>query len=184
MQIPKTVTVCAETAGRPRAGRTARRFGAPLTPRLARRPLCGEPLLPPTFRRRVAGVPPVRRGALRWTYDVEILEEYDDFSQDDFWLDRIFAARPAGHVCIFAPKCHPELQGAIEMAWARIKFYCARHSNHTLDGLQKAIPGAFSEANISLDLVQKWFRKSRDYMTVYKQGATGQSADKAQKGVK
>ena len=54
----------------PRAGRTARRFGAPLTPRLARRPLCGEPLLPPTFRRRVAGVPPVRRGALRWTDSV------------------------------------------------------------------------------------------------------------------
>ena len=54
----------------PRAGRTARRFGAPLTPRLARRPLCGEPLLPPTFRRRVAGVPPVRRGALRWTVSV------------------------------------------------------------------------------------------------------------------
>ena len=53
-----------------RAGRTARRFGAPLTPRLARRPLCGEPLLPPTFRRRVAGVPPVRRGALRWTDSV------------------------------------------------------------------------------------------------------------------
>ena len=50
--------------------------------------------------------------------------------------------------------------------------------------LQAAIPGAFSEANISLDLVQKWFRKGRDYMTVYKQGATGQSADKAQKGVK
>ena len=70
------------------------------------------------------------------------------------------------------------------MCWARIKFYCARHSNHTLDGLQKAIPGAFSADNISLDLVQKWFRKGRDYMTVYKQGATGQSADKAQKTLK
>jgi hypothetical protein len=115
---------------------------------------------------------------------VEILEEYDDFSQDDFWLDRIFAARPAGHVCIFAPKCHPELQGPIEMCWARVKYYCARRSNHTLPALQAAIPGAFSEANISLDLVQKWFRKGRDYMTVYKQGATGQSADMAQKGVK
>ena len=115
---------------------------------------------------------------------VEILEQYDDFSQDDFWLDRIFAARPAGHVCIFAPKCHPELQGPIEMCWARVKYYCARRSNHTLPALQAAIPGAFSEANISLDLVQKWFRKGRDYMTVYKQGATGQSADKAQKGVK
>ena len=54
----------------PRAGRTARRFGAPLTPHLVRRPLCGEPLLPPTFRRRVTGVPPVRRGALRWTDSV------------------------------------------------------------------------------------------------------------------
>ena len=115
---------------------------------------------------------------------VEILEQYDDFSQDDFWLDRIFAARPAGHVCIFAPKCHPELQGPIEMCWARVKYYCARRSNHTPDGLQKAIPGAFNEASISLDLVQKWFRKGRDYMTVYKEGATGQSADKAQKGVK
>jgi hypothetical protein len=114
----------------------------------------------------------------------EILEKYDDFSKDDFWLDRIFAARPVGHVCIFAPKCHPELQGPIEMCWARVKYYCARHSNHTLLGLQNAIPGAFSADNISLDLVQKWFRKGRDYMTVYKQGATGQSADKAQKTVK
>ena len=108
----------------------------------------------------------------------------DDFSKDDLWLDRIFAARPVGHVCIFAPKCHPELQGPIEMCWARVKYYCARHSNHTLLGLQNAIPGAFSADNISLDLVQKWFRKGRDYMTVYKQGATGQSADKAQKTVK
>ena len=33
---------------------------------------------------------------------------------------------------IFAPKCHPELQGPIEMCWARAKYYCARHSNHTL----------------------------------------------------
>jgi hypothetical protein len=38
--------------------------------------------------------------------------------------------------------------------------------------------------NISLDLVQKWFPKGTDYMTVYKQGATGQSADKAQKAVR
>ena len=62
----------------PRAGRTARRFGAPLTPRLARRPLCGEPLLPQTFRRRVAGVPPVRRCALRFNsrFSVSIFKLY------------------------------------------------------------------------------------------------------------
>ena len=48
----------------PRAGRTAARFGAQLTARTARHPVCGEPILPPNFRRRVAGVPPVRREAL------------------------------------------------------------------------------------------------------------------------
>jgi hypothetical protein len=115
---------------------------------------------------------------------VEILEKYDDFSKDDFWLDRIFAARPAGHVCIFALKCHPELHGLIEMCWARVKYYCARDSNHTLLGLQTAIPGAFRADNILLELVQKWVRKGRDYMTVYKHGATGQSAEKAQNAVK
>ena len=47
-----------------RAGRTAARFGSPLTARTARHPVCGEPFLPPNFRRRVAGVPPVRREAL------------------------------------------------------------------------------------------------------------------------
>jgi hypothetical protein len=54
-------------SGRPplRAGRTAARFGAPLTPSTAHHPVCGEPIIPPNFRRRAAGVPPVRREALR-----------------------------------------------------------------------------------------------------------------------
>ena len=54
----------------PRAGRTAARFGAQLTARTARHPVCGEPILPPNFRRRVAGVPPVRREALRVAFSV------------------------------------------------------------------------------------------------------------------
>ena len=49
----------------PRAGRTARRFGAPLTPRLARRPLCGGRRSAVGGRRSAAGGRPVRRGALR-----------------------------------------------------------------------------------------------------------------------
>ena len=52
----------------PRAGRAAARFGAQLTARTARHPVCGEPFLPPNFRRRVAGVPPVRREALRVSF--------------------------------------------------------------------------------------------------------------------
>ena len=49
----------------PRAGRTARRFGAPLTPRLARRPLCGGRRSAVGGRRSAVGGRPVRRGALR-----------------------------------------------------------------------------------------------------------------------
>ena len=49
----------------PRAGRTAQRFGAPLTPRLARRPLCGGRRSAVGGRRSAVGGRPVRRGALR-----------------------------------------------------------------------------------------------------------------------
>ncbi len=109
-------------------------------------------------------------------------------------MGRIFAARSAGHVCVFAPGRNATLN-------SKVPSKCAGQGSSTiapaarttvahLFALQAAIPGrgAFrvsdSEASISLDLVQKWFRKGRDYMTVYKQGATGQSADKAQRGVK
>ena len=64
----------------PRAGRTAARFGSPLTARTARHPVCGEPILPPNFRRRVAGVPAVRREALR----VGFLN-FSRFSVSHFW---------------------------------------------------------------------------------------------------
>ena len=36
---------------------------------------------------------------------------------------------------------------------------------------------ALQPENIPLTLVQKWLRKMRDYMTAYKDGADGQTAD-------
>ena len=64
-ETPTLVTDSVARPPPPRAGRAARRFGAPLTPRLARRPLCGGRRSAVGGRRTAVGGRPVRRGALR-----------------------------------------------------------------------------------------------------------------------
>ena len=105
---------------------------------------------------------------------VAMLNEYDDFKDQDSWIERIFRASPRGHQMIFAPKCHPELQYPIESSWAKMKGHLRRNCRHTLKALRENI----------IALVQKWFRKMRDYMTAYEAGATGANADKAVKQYK
>jgi hypothetical protein len=112
---------------------------------------------------------------------VAMLSEYDDFKDQDSWIERIFRASPRGHQMIFAPKCHPELQYPIESSWAKMKGHLRRNCRHTLKALRENIIAALEPENIPLTLVQKWFRKMRDYMTAYEAGATGATADKAVK---
>ena len=59
-----------------------------------------------------------------------------------------------------------------------------RNCRHTLKALRENIIAALEPENIPLTLVQKWFRKMRDYMTAYEAGATGATADKAVKQYK
>ncbi len=48
---------------------------------------------------------------------VAMLNLYDDFKDQSSGIERIFRALACGHQMIFAPKCHPELQYAIESSW-------------------------------------------------------------------
>ena len=85
--------------------------------------------------------------------------------------------RDKGHVCIFAPKCHPELQLAIEMTWAFAKRYCRKHCNHRIDRLRASLQHVFqnlAQDVITLDLVRKLFRKTRNYVSVYEADAARQ----------
>ena len=82
------------------------------------------------------------------------------------------------HQLPFAPKCHPELQYPIESSWAKMKGHIRRRCKHTLPSLRENIIAALQPDNIPLTLVQKWFRKMRDYMAAYEDGATGKTADK------
>jgi hypothetical protein len=60
----------------------------------------------------------------------------------------------------------------------RSRGYIRRHCKHTLPNLKVNIIAALQPENIPLTLVQKWFRKMRDYMTAYENGADGKTADK------
>ena len=82
---------------------------------------------------------------------------------------------------LFAPKCHPELQYPIESSWAKMKGHLRRNCRRTLISLRENIIRGLQPENIPLTLVQKWFRKMRDYMAAYEAGADGKTADKAVK---
>jgi hypothetical protein len=109
---------------------------------------------------------------------VAMLNKYDDFKDQSSWIERIFNVSACGHRMLFAPKCHPELQYPIESSWAKMKGHIRRRCKHTLPSLRENIIAALQPDNIPLTLVQKWFRKMRDYMAAYEDGATGKTADK------
>ena len=65
-----------------------------------------------------------------------------------------------------------------------MKGYIRRNCKHTLPTLRLNIIAALQPENIPLTLVQKWFRKMRDYMVAYEAGADGKTADKVVKQYK
>jgi hypothetical protein len=118
-------------------------------------------------------------------YEAAAIEEkQQDFKDQSSWIERIFSASKCGHRMLFAPKCHPELQYPIESSWAKMKGHLRRNCRHTLISLRENIISGLQPENIPLTLVQKWFRKMRDYMAAYEAGADGKTADKVVKQYK
>ena len=65
-----------------------------------------------------------------------------------------------------------------------MKGHIWRNCKHTLPSLRLNIIAALQPENIPLTLVQKWFRKMRDYMVAFEAGADGKTADKVVKQYK
>ena len=67
----------------------------------------------------------------------------------------------------FIPKFHCELN-PIERVWAHSKKYTRAHCDYSFNGLEGTVTPALN--SVTLDLIRKFFRKMRDYMTAYREG--------------
>ncbi|CAM9903336.1 unnamed protein product, partial [Heterosigma akashiwo] len=76
---------------------------------------------------------------------------------------------PRGHVCLFSPKYHCELQ-AVERIWGKSKYYVRKYCKYTWASLKENIPVSLSETAKSPLTRYRFYRKTRDYMRAYREG--------------
>jgi hypothetical protein len=109
----------------------------------------------------------------------KILSLEEDFKSQKSQLQEEIEKK--GHICIFYPKYHCELN-YIEMYWGAAKRYARENCNYTWVGLQKTVPEALD--SVSLITIRKFARKSWRYMDIYRKGITGKVAEYAAKKYK
>jgi transposase len=68
-----------------------------------------------------------------------ILELQSDFAEQKSLVQETIKA--AGHLCLFLPKFHCELN-PIEYFWGMVKKYLRNHCNYSFDGLKENLPKA------------------------------------------
>ena len=86
-----------------------------------------------------------------------------------------------GHVCLYLPKFHCELN-PIEMCWCHAKKHTRAHCNGSIVRLRKIVPESLN--NIPLDMIARFFAKSNDYEMAYREGHSCDTVDKAVKEYK
>ena len=87
----------------------------------------------------------------------------------------------AGHLCIFLPKFHCELN-YIEMYWGAVKRFTREHCNYSWAELPDTVDLALD--TVSLETIRRFARKSFRYMNLYRANVTGKLAEYACKKFK
>lgn len=96
-----------------------------------------------------------------------ILSEMRDFKYERTKVEKYILGQK--HRVLFIPKFHCELN-PIERCWGAAKHYTRQHCDYTFPGLEKTIIPALD--SISVDLIRKYFRKTREIMRAYREGHT------------
>ena len=104
---------------------------------------------------------------------VYALSQCPDFMAQKNSVQELIEAQ--GHICIFLPKYHPELN-YIERFWGHTKRWLRRHCLYTMAGLWDNIERAFSEEVTPLSLQRKFSRKSWRWMSAYRTGLSPELA--------
>jgi transposase len=104
----------------------------------------------------------------------EVIEKAGRF----FLLCMLLSKVCAGHICIFLPKYHCEIN-FIEYFWGAVKRYLREHCDYTFSTLKENMPKAM--ASVSVELIRKWEHRAWRFIDAYKGGL---GATEAQRKVK
>ena len=95
----------------------------------------------------------------------ETLAAHPDFRDEKCLVAHLLVNK--GHIPVFLPKFHPELN-PIERVWAHLKRYTRAHCYYSLQSLRKNIPLSYD--SVTLENIQNHFRKVKHYMFGYLEG--------------
>lgn len=96
---------------------------------------------------------------------IKILQEMRDFKFQKTKVEELILNKD--HRVLFIPKFHCEIN-PIEKVWCQAKKYTRANCDYTFVGLEKTIVPALNSINV--DLIQKFFRKTREYHRAYREG--------------
>ena len=100
-----------------------------------------------------------------------ILDYQPDFIEQKSLIQEVI--ENVGHLCIFLPKFHCELN-FIEYFWGAVKRYLQEHCNYTFKTLKENMPTAL--ASVSAETIQKWEHRMKRWMEVYRGGLDAKQA--------
>ena len=100
-----------------------------------------------------------------------ILERQPDFQEQKSMVQEVIEA--AGHLCIFLPKFHCELN-FIEFFWGAVKRYLRDNCDYTFNTLKGNMPQAL--ASVQLETIQKWEHRTHRWMSAYRSGLSTKDA--------
>ena len=103
-----------------------------------------------------------------------LLSNQPDFVEQKSMLNDYVEEHGGGHVVLFLPKFHCELN-FIEMYWGALKYYCRNNCDYSFKTLLPTVTNAM--ASVSLATIRRFARKCWRYMDAYRQGLSVQQAE-------
>jgi transposase len=100
-----------------------------------------------------------------------LLSQQPDFLEQKSSVQEVIEA--AGHLCIFLPKFHCELN-FIEFFWGAVKKYLREHCDYTFETLKANLPKALE--SVQLSTIRKWEHRMIRWMEAYRDGKSAKDA--------